>query len=45
MTSSASPRTCRTSAELTSNDLPHRVDEHGDLLAGLHGTRMAVPGR
>ncbi|WIX79225.1 non-homologous end-joining DNA ligase [Amycolatopsis carbonis] len=40
-------RACRTTAELTftADDVLHRIDEHGDLLADLHDTRVALPGR
>ncbi|WP_353074127.1 hypothetical protein [Amycolatopsis carbonis] len=40
-------RSCRTPAELTftAEDVLHRIDEHGDLLADLHDTRVALPGR
>ncbi|MEU4674541.1 non-homologous end-joining DNA ligase [Amycolatopsis sp. NPDC023774] len=40
-------RACRTTAELTftADDVLHRVEEHGDLLAELAGTRVALPGR
>ncbi|MEV0070951.1 hypothetical protein [Amycolatopsis sp. NPDC050768] len=40
-------RACRTPAELTftADDVLHRVDEHGDLLAELDATRVALPSR
>ncbi|MEW2508320.1 non-homologous end-joining DNA ligase [Amycolatopsis sp. NPDC047767] len=40
-------RACRTTAELTftAEDVLNRVDEHGDLLAELGTTRVALPDR
>ncbi|QYN26420.1 non-homologous end-joining DNA ligase [Amycolatopsis sp. DSM 110486] len=40
-------RACRTPSELTftADDVLHRVDEHGDLLAELAGTRVTLPER